>query len=180
MSLKSWIVRQRMTLFMSWEIGSTLYLQHRDNVRCSSQTTITDRSSIFIESFTYCYGVIACCGYLWGGCIPLPVSKPHTNRLRWTSRVVFFHCSESLTRLTMDWISVRHLAQRLGISVTTVCKSWASCGPKRGRIGLKMQTMYIKNMESRTVKLVFGTGCPDHQRRRVMPLLGTSNTSFSK
>jgi hypothetical protein len=38
----------------------------------------------------------------------------------------------------------------------------------------------LSGMESWTVKLVFGTGCPDHQRQRVMPLPGTSNTSFSK
>src|SRR6267378_1953323 len=35
-----------------------------------------------------------------------------------------------------------------------------------------------RTMESRTVKLVFGTGCPDHQCRRVMPLPGTSKTTF--
>ena len=32
------------------------------------------------------------------------------------------------------------------------------------------------NMEHRTVKLVFGTGKPDHQCRRVLPLPGTSDT----
>ena len=39
-------------------------------------------------------------------------------------------------------------------------------------------SLETQQTQRRTVKLVFGTGCPDHQCRHVMPLPGTSKTTF--